>query len=681
MTPDEAFLYVYEKAKEYGDPYPEVVAAQWALESNYGKNMPAGTNNPFGQTTFTANGSKAFQGKKGKQYYWKKYDSIDAAIKDRVTRWGSKYKDATNAIQAMAMIQPSYAPSEHNNEKYMSSIANILKRNEMWDGDVNIPNADVDPDYYANKSAVADLTDVEKKGIFDTYMSELEAIENDDSLTDMMKRTKRNQLNRDYYEKGYITSDGDGQAGGIINEQIDLYNKKRQEELDKKIEEEAKAKKFKVEDERAIIGNRNQQQKNRHADFLLRKGQKDPLDIEEAINTEMYAINPMKFVAVDPKWAGQLKAKRDAQTSAGTGTGAGTTSGTETSGTTPTGTEDQETGEMQYDSDAWYNFMPEDTPVEVNYNPEDYQNPLPVGEMLLSAAGAIKGIKDAQAPIPERDEQVSDAFRQYGAELKMLSEMGLRPEEEAYAKAQLSEAYSQGVHNLTRMSGGNRNQMLANMGRLDAQNAMGKMSLAVEDARAKNQALFKYGEAMQYINEFDARRDIANSERDYQNAMLDKEAGANLANASLSNFLNEMQYWRENKPGSANHAYKSMMMKRLFGVDPMLKDDGTGKKKWTMSWREKENDRIAGDREKVDRNRKMWASFNEEQKAFIEDFNQQTGFEFDSDIIDFVGQNRNVGDFKPNYQMLPDISTDNFSDMFEKINASPWNFSKPLNIQ
>ena len=47
----EKFVYVYEKAKEYGDPHPELVAAQFALESSYGtsENFKK-LNNAFGQT-------------------------------------------------------------------------------------------------------------------------------------------------------------------------------------------------------------------------------------------------------------------------------------------------------------------------------------------------------------------------------------------------------------------------------------------------------------------------------------------------------------------------------------------------------------------------------------------------------------------------------------------------------
>ena len=115
MSRDEAFLYVYEKAKEYGDKFPELVAAQWALESGYGKSMPSGTNNPFGQTTLTPNGKPAFKGKNGRQFYWKKYDSIDDAIKYRSSHWGSKYKDAKTPIEALSIIQPKYAPTAHDN--------------------------------------------------------------------------------------------------------------------------------------------------------------------------------------------------------------------------------------------------------------------------------------------------------------------------------------------------------------------------------------------------------------------------------------------------------------------------------------------------------------------------------------------------------------------------------------
>jgi len=224
---------------------------------------------------------------------------------------------------------------------------------------------------------------------------------------------------------------------------------------------------------------------------------------------------------------------------------------------------------------------------------QDFKDNFPWAEVLGNAAGAFAGLSMADKRIPMRDEQVSDAFRNYAAEIKKLSEIGLRPEEEAYAKRMITESYSGSIDQLVKASGGARNLVLGNLGRIDAQKGKSLMELAVADASAKTDALHKYGEAMQYINEFDARRDIANNERKYKEVLMTKEAGAQLAQVGFSGMMDSLNEYRDNKPGSVNHAYKSMMYRKIHGYDPQLKDDGTGNTKYTFSWMKKQNENIS----------------------------------------------------------------------------------------
>lgn len=45
--------------------------------------------------------------------------------------------------------------------------------------------------------------------------------------------------------------------------------------------------------------------------------------------------------------------------------------------------------------------------------------------------------------------------------------------------------------------------------------------------------------------------------------------------AGWKNLWDNIEYVRDNKPGSANHAYRSFMYRTMFNVDASLKDDGT----------------------------------------------------------------------------------------------------------
>jgi hypothetical protein len=102
---------IYEAARAAGDPFPEVTAAQWAIESGYGK-YQSGKNNPFGQkaganeagtwawTTENINGRN--QRVKAK---FKDYASEEEAIKFRLQRWGSKYGNARTPEEALRNLQ------------------------------------------------------------------------------------------------------------------------------------------------------------------------------------------------------------------------------------------------------------------------------------------------------------------------------------------------------------------------------------------------------------------------------------------------------------------------------------------------------------------------------------------------------------------------------------------------
>jgi hypothetical protein len=232
-------------------------------------------------------------------------------------------------------------------------------------------------------------------------------------------------------------------------------------------------------------------------------------------------------------------------------------------------------------------FANSEMPTQYNYDPSAYKQSVPYAEIASSMFGIMTGMDMADNELPQRNEQVSAAYMSYAGELQRLSEIGLRPEDEAYAKRMLSESYSSGVEQIVHASGGNRNLVLGNLGRLDYQKQRGLLEIALADANAKNESFYKYGEAMKYVSEFDANKDIANSDRQYQNAMLNKQAGGELMSAGWKSLMDNINYYEQNKPGSANHAYKSYMMQQMFDFDPNKKDDGSGTVPGTKSYKDK----------------------------------------------------------------------------------------------
>ena len=288
-----------------------------------------------------------------------------------------------------------------------------------------------------------------------------------------------------------------------------------------------------------------------------------------------------------------------------------------------------------------------------------------------------------------RDEQVSAAYKNYTSELARLSQIGLKPEEEAYAKRMLTESYNSGLEQIVNASNGNRNIVLANLGRLDYQKQAGLLDIAFKDSQAKSEAFYKYGEAVKYINEFDANRDVANNERLYANAIRTKETGGALMAAGWKNLWDNIEYVRDNKPGSVNHAYRSFMYRTMFNVDPNLKDDGTGNTPYTVSWDEKlrkENAKKHADlfgaaklyKNMSEENKKVVNTFaekaggfdNEKTRNFIRDFSEK-GFEpFDYSKIDNSLESNNTQSLWDNEELTPLNKKTDKNILFEDLNKN-----------
>lgn len=95
-TYDGSWSSVRDLAGENGAKWPQVVAAQWALESGYGK-FPSGKFNFFGikGTPGTTKETQEFVGGKWVtiQDTFKDYTSAEACIRDLIRLWYKDYKD------------------------------------------------------------------------------------------------------------------------------------------------------------------------------------------------------------------------------------------------------------------------------------------------------------------------------------------------------------------------------------------------------------------------------------------------------------------------------------------------------------------------------------------------------------------------------------------------------------
>ena len=254
-----------------------------------------------------------------------------------------------------------------------------------------------------------------------------------------------------------------------------------------------------------------------------------------------------------------------------------------------------------------------------NVEPQ-YKDPFPFAEAISGALSVAMGINLAEEKLPMRDEMVSEALRDYTAKLSRLSEIGLTPEEEAYAKRNLSESYQGSMDMITRASAGNRNQVLGNLGRVDSQKQMNLLQLSMADNQAKMDNFSKYGEALKFINDFDANRDIVNNERKFNVALMNKQAGGQLMASGFKQVLDSVNYYNDNKAGSTNHQYKSFLERTMFDVDSSIKDNGKGDTKFTPSYNAKRIENQNNVAENFNQFRDMFIGMPDEKKSLIEKF-------------------------------------------------------------
>ena len=142
----EGYKRIYNLAKEAGDPFPEVTAAQWAIESGYGSSK-TGKNNPFGQTgTHPKYGGTTLATPRdpgGGSKTFMNFGSEAEAVAFRVKRWVPEYGNATTPYEALLNIQkhggnmryaqgfPTAAHPEGDWMGYVRSVSRVMKENGM----------------------------------------------------------------------------------------------------------------------------------------------------------------------------------------------------------------------------------------------------------------------------------------------------------------------------------------------------------------------------------------------------------------------------------------------------------------------------------------------------------------------------------------------------------------------
>lgn len=144
-------LGAIEGQRTYGKP-ASVSLAQWALESGYGKSMPAGSNNFFGMKArknetgpvVVARTREVHTSgpKKGQEYFidaaFRKFDSIEQAFLEHAKLIGEAkvYAPARAKLPDVDAFIDTLAPIYATDPKYASLLKSIIRSNDLRRYDV-----------------------------------------------------------------------------------------------------------------------------------------------------------------------------------------------------------------------------------------------------------------------------------------------------------------------------------------------------------------------------------------------------------------------------------------------------------------------------------------------------------------------------------------------------------------
>jgi len=225
---------------------------------------------------------------------------------------------------------------------------------------------------------------------------------------------------------------------------------------------------------------------------------------------------------------------------------------------------------LKYENDYFSNFLQQETidvPDSFEYDKRSFKKEIPFEAIGYGALGLI-GSGEAKTEDPLRDEKVSEAIINLAKTQKRISELGLKPEEEALMKKNINDNFRFGMDNLVRSSGGNRNLVQGGQNALNKNRLEGIANVSLADVQTRLEGLKQYGDTLQYIENFNTNRDIANHGIKLQNAREKRQAGQALAASGFTSMIEEFAYQKNNGPGSANHMKKQADLYELLGYVP-----------------------------------------------------------------------------------------------------------------
>lgn len=176
------------------------------------------------------------------------------------------------------------------------------------------------------------------------------------------------------------------------------------------------------------------------------------------------------------------------------------------------------------------------------------------------------GINNATKDLPEWE--IPQEWQKYTDTLETMANEGLTAAERGLYKEQSDRTFAYDIDAIERGAGGSSARYLGNAGAAAQRKYASDRKLASLEAQERDKDLQRYGQALQATNELDRMK----FEDEYQEDMLTKKSGANLARSGIQGIMDRIQYNKTYGEGSeydklmelkTQQAEEALEMKRL----------------------------------------------------------------------------------------------------------------------
>ena len=161
---------------------------------------------------------------------------------------------------------------------------------------------------------------------------------------------------------------------------------------------------------------------------------------------------------------------------------------------------------------------------------------LQAGVGLIGLGKALKDI-----PVEERP-KLSGEYQAFQRLSKEMAQSGMDPKTKYAMRNELTNAYSLGIKNALRASGGSRATFLANAGVLNANRVEGLLKMGAMDSQQRLKNMEHYGKVLNFAEEFALKGKTVENNQKYEEAVRKSEVWGAMGGSIINKILGDMSH-------------------------------------------------------------------------------------------------------------------------------------------